>query len=247
MIIFCFVVTVSHEYNSSLQVSYSHVGNDEHIHEFMKENYRDVFFPDYQSMAPAMRRDRNNKSPYIFIFADICEQLKGYYSLFTIYSNHLHRLPRWMVGPDIIAYESFLDAFEDVVRPYILHSPGGGEDEDRSFATRRLTPHVHFITEKWHEMVNWPAYKYIILHSVITGHGSTAHGLTHFHRENIQGLSDALTRLGMRWRGLSVSLCYYFNMIFRSMLSSLAAGMCRWCCVFVSLWCLILYYAMLVG
>ena len=206
---------MSHEYNSSWENIYAHSGNDHHSLAFMKDNYRDVLFPDYQNIAEAMRQDlHNSNNPYSTLFADICEQLKGFYSLFTIYSNHLHHLPRWMVGPDIIAYESFLDAFENAVRPYTLPSARGSNHEDSSFLTTILEPQLNAAAEKVRELVHWPADKYIILHN-----DNSVESSTYLYGDYIQGLSDSLNRLGLLL--LSINFIYLLSHLGRVLTSDM--------------------------
>lgn len=190
---------MSHEYNSSLEIMYSNVRNDGHMYTFMKENYRDFLFPNYQNIAKAMRQNRHyDQDPYNAIFADICDQLKGVYSLFTIYSNHLHQLPHWMVGPTVVAYESFLDAFENAVRPYTAAGGSVGNGcMDSGNGICRIQKNYDLqlpdtSTEKVRELLRWPTDKLIILHN-----DNTASSPPYLYDDYIQGLSDSLNRLGM--------------------------------------------------
>ena len=190
---------VSHDYNSTLEIFYSEVGNDRHLFNYMDDHYHTDLLPNYQHIARAMKKDRNDsKSPYGAIFVDICEQLKGYHSLFSIYSNHLQHLPSTMIGPHIVAYEMFLEEFERAISPYITPT-SDDYNRDNSFTPSIFEPQLYTSSEKTRELTIWPHDKFIILHSENTGHSST-----YLYRDYIRVLSDALNRLGVAHRLSSV-------------------------------------------
>lgn len=184
------VLSVSHYYNSSLVIDYSGHGSSKHIMDTLELHHGSVLLPDYRSAAEAMRRKlNNNKYPHFAIFIEICEQLNGLHSLFTIYSSFLHRLPVGLIGPNVIAHEAFLDAFEYAVSPYLL-----GDAENGLTSLANSLKSLNLETKESYDLqdlVTWPKGKHIILHSESTGESST-----YLLESYIEGLSDGLDRLG---------------------------------------------------
>lgn len=172
-----------------MEILYSGVGNNGHVYNFMEDKYRSYLFPEYHGAAVAMKEGwTDNVLPHIDIFADICEQLKGGHTLFTIYSNHLHHLPGDFVGPSLLAMERFLDEFEAATALKGRTSVKDSFEVTNEDAPLDLFMYSESVRKKF---VNWPRDKYLILFSE-----NAADSTTYLYSYYIQGLSDALNYLG---------------------------------------------------
>ena len=182
---------VSHEYNSTLEIRYSRLSNINHVYDAMAEDQQEYLYPDFAGILKAMRNDqKDTDNPNFMAFLNICENLKGFHSLFTVYSNHLHDLPRRMVGPNVIAYETFLDEFEHVVGTYALSATE--QKRDSSFNTTLIDPGYFNAEDRMRLDISWPKDKYIILYR-----SEVQESTTYLYSDYLQGLSDSLNRLGL--------------------------------------------------
>lgn len=186
-------LSVAHVHNSSLVItdSVTRRTSQHSIMDILEENHGSILLPDFRSTAKAMQRQqKDSNNPFFAFLINICEKLNGYHTLFSIYSSVLHIMPLGMVGPSIIAYETFLDAFEHAVAPYvtkaeIIGTEGGDND------MYQLPPQAMLALPQV-SLVNWPKDKHIILHI-----DNVAESSTYLYENHIQGLSNALDRLGM--------------------------------------------------
>lgn len=195
-----FYSSLAVHYNHSLHIHYNFL-ESESVYDHMNQNFRAILFPDYSDLIAFLYYVEGKDARILQhhdIFSELLSALDGTKTLVRVYSDHLHLLPRRMVGPSVLGYEEFLSHIEDLLLWYadiFLRFTGeplpGGTGVTEGLGALSELDKVPDVVP----VVQWPHDKTVVIlvQPKFGGHTMT-------FDENVHGMCDALAKLGVPFR-----------------------------------------------
>lgn len=216
-----FYATASHQADPSLQIHYTFLKGSGYtsVYHYLMATHRHILQPHYNHILAALLLFSGEEERLVldvsagFMLTDILDELDGSTTLYMAYQQHLHLLPKRMVGPGILAFEEFLNLLENILGLHaaqVSKLPAAAAVAAQMTSAERLQDYVtkegvsfgsaffaHHVLKEVSAplMCSWPQDKTVNL-LVQPHHAST----TAIFSENIRGMADTLTRLGVPFR-----------------------------------------------
>lgn len=193
-----FYSSLAVQFNDSITIQHNFLEDDETIHRHLKTKHDNILHPDYTDVLSflfnADEKDSHIIDHYL-MFLSILGDLNGSMTLLHSYTRNLHRLPKSMIGPSVVAHEEFLTQFETLLG---CHAEASARDigqpvMDMSVAGVAISS-LDLVPDLL-PAIDWPLDKTVVLlvHPKFRGHTMT-------FDENVHGMCDALVRLGVPYR-----------------------------------------------
>ena len=173
-----FYAELAYLLHESQYIIYDDIGNsDHHLHIHLQTT--DDSLNRIQQLLTC--REKIAEIEEYAVLSDILSALgNSTTTLLTAYLDHLHLLPRPLVGPSLAAYEAFLD-----------HLEGAEEMCARARQGDEQTMRALHVFPAYSPDIQWPSDKTLIIFSYVQ-----IDNVLNTFGENNMGLSDALEKLG---------------------------------------------------
>ena len=205
-----FYSTRAYQLNSSFTISLKKFIKQEveeytNMFDYFYDHHRHILLPSYSHIIDffiLFNESRINEETRS-ILSQIFNDLQGDSTLYSSYKKHLNLLPKLIIGPDVIAYEEFLNLVESVLVKYSqdlsylqeVDEVKVVEEMGISFGMSLLIDNVLQEDVSCFLGHRWPQDKTINIHIQPDFETTTA-----IFAENVKGMSDVLARLGVPFR-----------------------------------------------